>query len=122
MSALMTILALVTGSVQPEREVIHTVSGNLGPGKSTRIKYQAPESAEYWISGGCDGDCVDLDLEVWRATFVETEWQDADFAPDYVPVVSASAEEGEFLIVEVSMIECDAAYCSWNLEVSVELG
>lgn len=120
MSALMTILALVTGSTQPERDVIHTVSGNLSPEESTRVKYQVPESAEYWISGRCDHDCLDLDLEVWRATFAETEWQDADFAPDYVPVVSASAEEGEFLIVEVTMTECDAAYCSWNLEVSIE--
>lgn len=120
MSALMMILALVIGSVQPEREVIHTVTGNLNPGESSRIKYQVPESAEFWIIGGCDSDCVDLDLEVWRANFGETQWRDADFAPDSIPVVSASAEESEFLIVEISMIECYAAYWSWNLEVSAE--
>ena len=65
----------------------------------------------YTFIGACDDNCIDLDL-VLRLEDRELEM---DALLDALPIIEYSPEASAEFEIDVHMVTCDVADCSWRL-------
>lgn len=78
------------------------------PGDSFRIPVAVPANVNLTVMGDCDEDCVDMDVAVYDQGGAML---DDDILPDNFPVVSITSGSSTYLEVEMTMVDCQAAYC-----------
>ena len=85
--------------------------GMMEAGDTTRVKVDVDGSSRYWAVAVCDGDCLDVDLEIRD---VEGQLIAADFLRDDVPIVTVDPIAAGPVVIEIAMIECDGL-CEWGV-------
>jgi len=92
-----------------------SIIGLLPSGSSVAIDVTLEAGREYFIMGGCDTDCTDLDLRV-QATDGQTTLAE-DVADDDVPVVRFTAREGGPHLLSVMMPGCSTDLCYFGFRI-----
>jgi S1-C subfamily serine protease len=75
------------------------------------------EAGNYFVSGVCDDDCIDLDLAVYDEN-LELLNSDSEIDPD--PVVSFTVENSTQHSIEATMYECATDSCLYAIELYKE--
>jgi len=89
-------------------------SGSLDEDGDERTTVRIAGRGEYAIIGVCDGDCSDLDLEVYDAS---GDSLDSDYLEDDFPVLKFSAGSATSVSVQASMASCSAEPCRYGFRL-----
>jgi hypothetical protein len=100
--------------------------GELAAGGVASIAFEGDQLHEYYFNAICDDDCSNLNLAVMDAAGVELDVDDADDAAPVLEVIAdrtaPGADEDKVnprpMTIEVRMIACKAASCSYGLAIT----
>jgi hypothetical protein len=89
----------------------------VNEGGTARIELAVPTKTAIEIMGDCDEDCIDLNLGIYNAA---GKLLGEDRSDDFYPIVSFVSEDDGGIVLELDLVDCDAAYCYTAYSVFVE--
>jgi len=106
-------------------QVGETHYGDLASGKSMTLVFPADATVEYYLHAVADDDAENIDLFAYEADGAEIDFDDAD---DNAPILNIQASVhrspidkpkgiARAVTVEVRMVTCNAASCSFGLRI-----
>jgi hypothetical protein len=98
---------IVDVGFQPTGRVLE---GTLATGANEGLSIELEAGRDYALVGACDGDCSDMDLEVYDQAGNEI---DSDLEYDDVPVVRVTADRSGAYRLVVGMVTCSNEPCYW---------
>ena len=111
-------LALTAAAPAPRaalEDAVADFSGWLNNGASRNHTMSLRRGVGYTFTGGCDGDCTDLDLRLYDNN---GNLIDSDVLPDDYPIVSVTPRWNGNFRLRVTMARCTVNPCQY--EVTVE--
>ena len=120
LDAIMLVIRSVALAFQGFEEY-QNFSGHLAENGDERRRLQLPGAGSYVFVGGCDANCTDLDLRLYRSTDSGGnevgEILDEDTLKDARPIVNYDAFGQEDVWIEIAMYSCGTNECEWQLQV-----
>ncbi|NJB84432.1 hypothetical protein GGR26_000177 [Lewinella marina] len=94
-----------------------TRCGSLGEGESAIHDVELYGGVPYKIFAVCDGDCPDLDLQLYDD---KGKLVDDDTLEDYTPIVEVNPPAEATYHAKVIMYDCEVAPCYYAIRVMAE--
>lgn len=91
-----------------------TRCGSLGEGESAFHDVELYRGVPYKIFAICDGDCPDLDLQLYDSKGVLV---DDDTLDDYTPIVEVNPDAEATYHAKVIMYDCEVEPCYYAIRV-----
>lgn len=91
------------------------VIGVLRDGGESYLEMELEGGVEYLITGVCDQDCSDLDLELYLSDGFDSV--ESDVAIDDVPVITYTPPSTAYYLLGVTMADCETDICYYGLRV-----